>query len=123
MLCCAVGLEAQHEECIVESLIRTGLGLFKVQLAGSVIRWLLDAREVTMGILARRVEKMRDSSAPSIVLMGVDQSLPDKQVVNGVMKGSCGLLPEAFRGRLVQVRTKRMFSATKGAQSAVGSST
>ena len=70
-----------------------------------------------------RVEKMRDASAPLIVLMGVDQSLSDEQVANGVMRGSRGLLPEAFRGRLGQVRGKRLFSAAKGAPSAVGSST
>ena len=79
MLCCAVGPEAQREECIIESLIRSGLGLFKVQLAGSVIHSLLNAGEVTVGDFGKwRVEKMRDSSAPSIVLVGVDQSLLDE---------------------------------------------
>ena len=77
---------------------------------------LLDVGEVTVGDFGKwRVEKMRDSSAPSIVLMGVAQSLLDEQVANGVMRGSRGLLPEAFRGRLGQVRAKRLFSAAKGA--------
>ena len=70
-----------------------------------------------------RVEKMPDSSAPLITLMGVGQSLSDEQVANGVMRGSCGLFPEAFRGRLGQVRAKKLFSIAKGAPSAVGSST
>ena len=95
-----------------------------MQLVGSVIRSLLDAGEVTVGDFGKwREEKMRDSSAPSIVLMGVDQSLSDEQVANGVMRGSRGLLPKAFRGRLGQARAKRLFSAAKGAPSAVGSST
>ena len=117
------GPEAQSEQCVVESLIRTGLGLFKVQLAGAVIRPLLNSGVVTVGAFGEwKVERMRESSAPSIVLMGVDRSLSDEQVAQGVMRGSRGLLPEVLRGRLGHVRAKRLFSAAKGASSAVGSS-
>ena len=117
------GPEAQSEQCVVESLIRTGLGLFKVQLAGAVIRPLLNSGVVTVGAFREwKVERMRESSAPSIVLMGVDRSLSDEQVAQGVMRGSRGLLLEVLRGRLGHVRAKRLFSAAKGASSAVGSS-
>ena len=79
MLCRVAGPKAKCEECIVKSLIQTGLGLLKVQLTGSVICWLLDAGNVTVGGYDKwRVEKMRDSSTPLIVLMGVDQSLSDE---------------------------------------------
>ena len=52
--------------------------------------------------------------------MGVDRSLSDEQVAQGVMRGSRGLLPEALRGQLGHVRAKRLFSAAKGISSALG---
>ena len=97
-------------ECVVESLIWIGLGLVKVQLARSMICWLLDAGEVTMGDFGKwRVEKMRDSSTPLIVRMGVDQSLSDEQVVNRVMKELRGLLSKHFDVDSAKRGPKRCF--------------
>ena len=94
-----------------------------MQLVGVVIRPLLNSGVLTVGAFGEwKVERMRESSAASIVLMGVDRSLSDEQVAQGVMRGSRGLLPEVLRGRLGHVRAKRLFSAAKGASSAVGSS-
>ena len=69
------------------------------------------------------MEKMWDLFAPNVVLMGVERSLSDEQVAQGVIWGTRGLLPNALKGKLGQVRAKRLFSALKGAASLVGSST
>ena len=66
---------------------------------------------------------MRESSAPSVVLMGVERSLSNEQVAQGVIQGTRGLLPDALKGQLGQVRAKRLFSAIKGAAPLVGPST
>ena len=70
-----------------------------------------------------QVEKMRESSAPSVVLMGVERSLSDEQVAQGVIRGTRGLLPNALKGKLGQVRAKRLSSAVKGAAPLLGPST
>ena len=109
---------------MIESLVRTGVGLFKVQLAGCVVGAVLAAKGFTVGNFGDcLVEKMRDFSAPSVVLMGVERSLTDEQVANGVLRGTRGLLPDSLKGKLGQVRAKRLFSAAKGAAPAVGGST
>lgn len=65
------GPETQAEQCVVESLIQIDVGLFKVQLAGPVIYPVLESGEVIAGDFGKwKAEKMRKSSAPSIVLMG-----------------------------------------------------
>ena len=118
------GPRAQAEQCAIESLVRTGVGLFKVQLASEFVGPLLAAKGITVGQFGVwQVEKMRDSSAPSVVLMGVERSLSDEQVAQGVIRGTRGLLPDALKGKLGQVRAKRLFSAVKGAAPPVGPST
>ena len=118
------GPRAQADDCAIESLVRTGVGLFKVQLASDFAGPLLAATEITVGRFGVwQVEKMRDSSAPSVVLMGVERSLSDEQVALGVIRGTRGLLPDALKGKLGHVRAKRLFSAAKGAALLVGSST
>ena len=73
------GPRAQAEQCAIESLVRTGVGLFKVQLASEFVGPLLAAKGITVGQFGVwQVEKMRDSSAPSVVLMGVERSLSDE---------------------------------------------
>ena len=48
--------------------------------------------------------------------------MSDGQVVQGVLRGTRGLIPNALKGKLGQVRAKRLFSAVKGAAPPVGSS-
>ena len=43
------GPRAQAEQCAIESLVRTGVGLFKVQLASDFVGPLLAAKGITMG--------------------------------------------------------------------------
>ena len=110
----ALGAMVRHEtptlDCIIESLARTSVGLFKVQLAAAVIGPVLGVGEIAVdGFGVWKVEKMRESSAPSIVLMGVDLSVSDEAVAQGAMLGSRGELPEGDRSRLGHLRTHRMF--------------
>ena len=85
---------------------------------------LLAAKGITMKQFGLwKVEKMRDSSAPSLVLMGVERSLSDEQVAQDVIWGTRGSLPNALKGKLGQVRAKWLFSAFKGAAPLVGAST
>ena len=89
---------------------------------GPVIRLLLNSSVVTMGAFGEwKVEWMREPSALHR-FMGVDRSLSDEQVAQGVMRGSRGLLPKVLRGRLGHVRAKWLFSAAKGVTFAMGSS-
>ena len=43
------GPQAQAEQCAIESLVRTGVGLFKVQLASEFTGPLLAAKGITVG--------------------------------------------------------------------------
>ena len=43
------GPRAQPEQCMIESMVRTGVGLFKVQLAGCVVGAAMAAKGITVG--------------------------------------------------------------------------
>ena len=60
--------------------------------------------------------------APSVALMGVKRSLSDEQVAQDVLWGKRGLLPDALKGKLIQVRAKRLLFAIKVAAPPVGTS-
>lgn len=55
--------------------------------------------------------------------MGVERSLSDEQVAQDVLWGTRGLLPDALKGKLSQVRAKQLFFAIKVAAPPVGTST
>ena len=81
-----------------------------MQLAATVIGPVLGAGEIAIdGFGVWKVEKMRESSGPSIVFMGVDLSVSDEAVAQGVMLGSQGDLPDGDRSRFGHLCARKMF--------------
>ena len=102
--------QAPVETVSVDRVRRTATGLFKVQLPAHAVQAALHAGSLGVGQFGEwRVEGMRASAAPSLVIMGVDCELSDEQVANSLMLGSRHLLQEADRGRLGELRARRMF--------------
>ena len=108
--------EIPNEVPVIESLVRTGTGAFKAELIAAVAKPAVEAGEVLVeGFGVWKPEKMRESAAPSIVLMGVDLDLSEEQITKGLIVGSKGLVPDGDRGRLGNLRVKRLLSAPKDA--------
>lgn len=66
--------------------------------------------------------KDAELSAPSIVLVGLDRSHTDEQIVQGVLRGSWGFLLEVLWGRLGYVKAMLLLLASKGGAPARGTS-
>ena len=61
------------------------------------------------------MERMCESWASSIVLMGLDRSLTDEQFAQGALQDSRSLLLYSLKGRLGQTRAKRVFQPLRSA--------
>lgn len=96
------------------TLVRTEAGLFKVELERKVADTVLGLETIEVaGFGTWRVSRMHASSAPSVVVMGVDPSLSDEAVATGLLTSTRGMLGEEERRRLGSLRVRRMFHGTR----------
>ena len=92
------------------TLVRTGAGLFKVELDRNAVEKILDLETVNVpGFGAWRASRMHASSMPSVVVSGVDPAMSDDAVATGLITGTRGMLTDDERRHLGTLRVKRLF--------------
>ena len=101
------------------TLVRTGAGLFKVELEREAASTVLESGSVEVpGFGTWRASRMHASSAPSVVVTGVDPSMSDEAVTTGLITSMREILGEEDRRRLGSLRVRRMFQGSRGGDSA-----
>ena len=92
------------------TLVRTGAGLFKVELDNSAVGKILELGTVNVpGFGTWRASRMHASSMPSVVVSGVDPTMSDEAVAMGLITGTRGMLTDDERRHLGTLRVKRLF--------------
>ena len=109
----ALGKTLQAKEC--GTLVRTGAGLFKVELEQSAVDRILALETIQVpGFGTWRASRMHASSMPSVVVTGVDPAMSDEAVAIGLITGTRGMLTADERRHLGSLRVKRLFLGAHG---------
>ena len=96
------------------TLVRTGAGLFKVELEREAADRIVESGLIEVpGFGTWKASRMHASSAPSVVVTGVDPSLSDEAITTGLITSMRGLLGEEERRRLGSLRVRRMFQGAR----------
>ena len=109
----ALGKTLQAKE--TGTLVRTGAGLFKVEMEKSAVEKILKLETINVpGFGTWRASRMHASSMPSVVVTGVDPAMSDGAVAMGLISGTREMLTEEERRRLGSLRVKRLFLGVHG---------
>ena len=96
------------------TLVRTGAGLFKVELEHRAANTILERSPIEVtGFGTWRASRMHASSAPSVVVTGVDPSMSDEAVATGLITSMRARLSEEERRHLGSLRVQRMFQGAR----------
>ena len=92
------------------TLVRTGAGLFKVEMEEKIVGKILEQETINVpGFGTWRASRMHASSMPSMVVTGVDPTLSDEVVATRLITGTRGLLTAVERRHLGSLRVRRLF--------------
>ena len=98
------------EETIVQRLIRTPTGDWKLMVAPAVCEYVLAAPNVRVKRIVWSIEKLRTALMPSMVVTGAPLDLSDAGIKDGVIAGSKGVLSADHRGELEHLEVRRLFA-------------
>ena len=111
----------------IRTTVRTGRGAVRVEVAPAVASLFAGQAARGAGVAIPgfgewRIERQRPGATPSLVAMGISPSMGDAEVVQRMLAGSRGLVPEHLRGdfgalRAARLHSKRRAAVRGGAQS------
>ena len=104
----------------IRTTVRTGRGAVRVEVAPAVASLFAGQAARGAGVAIPgfgewRIERQRPGAAPSLVAMGISPSMGDAEVVQRLLAGSRGLVPEHLRRDFGALRAARLHSKRRAA--------